>query len=135
VGRERHCLVHLLSGARASTGSRTGKLVFPLRFGPFCIVVSPFALAGWTIGLGGALGLTLMILGIRGVVRTLKKQSAMPRDPYDAIREWAAVRRNAYFQESYRDSRAFDPDELTLDEFVRGQLAIWWGEKTEDAVS
>ncbi len=103
--------------------------------GLFAIVVSPFALAGWTIGLGGALGLTLLILGIRGVVRTLKKQSAMPKDPYDAIREWAAERRNAYFQESYRDSRAFDPDELTLDEFVRGQLAIWWGEKTEDAVS
>ena len=103
--------------------------------GLFALVVSPFALAGWTIGLGGALGLTLLILGVRGVVRTLKKQSAMPKDPYDAIREWAAERRNAYFQESYRDSRAFDPDELTMDEFVRGQLAIWWGEKTEDAVS
>jgi hypothetical protein len=103
--------------------------------GLFSIVVTPFALTGWLIALGGVLGLTLMILGIRGVVRTIKKQSAMPRDPFDAIRDWAEIRRNAYFQESYRDARALDPDELTLEEFVQGQLSMWWGEKTEDAAS
>lgn len=103
--------------------------------GLFAIVVSPFALSGWSIGVGGLVGLSLMILGIRGVVRTHKKQSALPHDPLDVIREWAAQRRDAYFTETYRESRAFDPDELTLDEFVRGQLAIWWGEKTEDVAS
>ena len=103
--------------------------------GLFSIVVTPFAVTGWLIALGGVLGLTLMILGIRGVVRTIKKQSAMPRDPFDAIRDWAEIRRNAYFQESYRDARALDPDELTLEEFVQGQLSMWWGEKTEDAAS
>jgi hypothetical protein len=103
--------------------------------GLFTIVVSPFALGGWLIGAGGVAGLTLMILGIRGVVRTLKKQAAMPRDPFDAIRDWAQQRRNAYFEESYREARSLDPEEFTLDEFVQGQIATWWGEKTEDAAS
>ncbi len=103
--------------------------------GLFSIVVSPFALSGWTIGLGGAAGLTLMVLGIRGVARTLKKQSAMPQDPLDAIRDWAARRRDTYFQEAYREARALDPEEVTLDEFVQRQLATWWGEKTADAES
>ena len=103
--------------------------------GLFTIVVSPFALSGWIIGAGGVAGLTLLILGIRGIVRTIKKQAAMPRDPFDAIRDWAGERRNTYFAESYQEVRSLDPDELTLDEFVQGQIAIWWGEKTEDAAS
>ena len=101
--------------------------------GLFTIVVSPFALQSWAIGLGGLLGLGLLIFGIRGVVRTIKKQSAMPEDPLDAIRAWAQGRRDAYFLETYRESRALDPEEPTLEEFVQGQLAIWWGEKSEDA--
>jgi hypothetical protein len=59
----------------------------------------------------------------------------MPRDPFDAIRDWAGERRDTYFVESYQEVRSLDPDELTLDEFVQGQIATWWGEKTEDAAS
>jgi len=59
----------------------------------------------------------------------------MPDDPLDAIRDWAAGRRNDYFIESYRESRALDPDELTLDEFVQGQITLWWGGNREDATS
>ena len=103
--------------------------------GLFSIVVSPFALSGWTIGVGGAAGLTLLILGIRGVTRTLKKQSTTPQDPLDAIRDWASRRRDAYFQEAYRGAGAVDSDELTLDEFVQRHSAMWWGEKNASAES
>ncbi|MGA1452337.1 MAG: hypothetical protein ACO318_00420 [Pontimonas sp.] len=103
--------------------------------GLFSIVVSPFALQGFTIALGGLMGVVLLIVGIRGVIRTIKRQSAMPDDPLDAIRDWAAGRRNDYFIESYRESRAIDPDELTLDEFVQGQITLWWGGNPEDATS
>ena len=101
--------------------------------GLFTIVVSPFALTGWVIGVGGILGVLLMIIGIRGVVRTLRKQSTMPQDPVDAIREWAAERRDTYFAQAYKEARSLDPDEVTLDEFVQGQVAIWWDETSEAA--
>ena len=103
--------------------------------GLFTIVVSPFALPGWVIGIGGALGLSFLIIGVRGVIRTIKKQSALPRDPLDAIREWASERRDVYFTAEYREARALDPDEVTMEEFVHGQVSIWWGEKSEDAAS
>lgn len=101
--------------------------------GLFTIVVSPFALTGWVIGVGGILGVLLMIIGIRGVVRTLRKQSTMPQDPVDAIREWAAERRDTYFAQAYNEARLLDPDEVTLDQFVQGQVTIWWDETSEVA--
>jgi hypothetical protein len=100
--------------------------------GLFTGAVTPFALDGWLIGVGGGLGLILLIIGIRGVVRTLRKQSAMPQDPYDAIREWSSHNRSQYFLEQYREARAHDPEEVTMDEFVQGQLSLWWGGRTED---
>lgn len=96
--------------------------------GLFSITVSPFALPGWWIALGGLVGLSLLIVGIRGVSRTLKRQASLPVDPMESIRAWAAVRREDYFRNAYQSERASDPRELSLDEFIRERVSGWWGE-------
>lgn len=96
--------------------------------GLFTITVSPFALPDWWIALGGFTGLALLVIGIRGVVRTLKSQATLPLDPLESIRVWAAGRRDDYFRDAYLAYRAQSPDELSMDEFVRRLVARWWGE-------
>ena len=96
--------------------------------GLFSIVISPFALPGWWISLGGITGLVLLIVGIRGVTRTARRQSTVPGDPFDIIREWAATRRQAYLSDAYSAARQHSGEEFTLDEFHNRLLATWWGE-------
>jgi rRNA maturation protein Nop10 len=96
--------------------------------GLFSVVVSPFALSGWLIAAGGFAGVTLLILGIRGVIRTTKRHSAPPDDPYEAVRIWAQKRREAFFQDAYQRYRQTHSRELTMSEFVRDTVASWWGE-------
>ncbi len=103
--------------------------------GLFSIAVSPFVFSDWVIVLGGALGLLLLVLGIRGVTRTLKRQSQLPLDPYDAVRMWARERRDAYFLEAYQEFRAHSERELTRDQFVQETLASWWGGNPEGATN
>lgn len=94
--------------------------------GLFSITVSPFALTGWFIAIGGLAGLLFLILGIRGIMRTIKKQSSIPVDPFESIRMWARERREAYFQDAYQAYRAADHREITYEQFVEEKLATWW---------
>jgi hypothetical protein len=89
--------------------------------------VSPFALPGWYMAIGEIVSLILLTLGIRGVVRTLKSQSAGPLEPLDAIRAWAEGRRSDYFAQAYATFRRSDPKEISLDTFIARQEAKWWG--------
>lgn len=103
--------------------------------GLFSIVVSPFALPGWWISVGGIIGLALLILGIRGVSRTMKKQAMLPGDPLQIIQEWSSQRREAFLQDAYSLARQHSGEEMTLDEFHARLVATWWGENPASAVS
>ena len=73
------------------------------------------------------MSLVLLTLGIRGVIRTMKSQSAGPLEPLDAIRAWAEGRRSDYFAQAYATFRRSDPKEISLDTFIARQEAKWWG--------
>jgi hypothetical protein len=103
--------------------------------GLFLFAVSPFALPGWSIAFGGILGITFIVLGIRGVSRTLKTQSGPPLEPLDAIRHWSATRREEYFRDRYNAFRASDPHEISVRDFTDRLIARWWGETGEVAES
>jgi hypothetical protein len=103
--------------------------------GLFMFAVSPFALPGWWVAAGGVAALVLIVLGVRGVVRTYKTQSGTPLEPLASIREWATQRREGYFLESYLAFRHSSPRELTLEEFVDETLRGWWGENPGAAES
>lgn len=94
--------------------------------GLFSITVSPFALTGWAIAAGGLVGLAFLILGIRGVLRTMKRQSSLPVDPFESIRMWSAKRREAYFHDSYEVFRTSQGREMSLEQFVEEKNATWW---------
>jgi len=96
--------------------------------GLFTVTVSPFALPGLFIAAGGILGLTLLVLGIRGVVRTLKEQPPTPLEPLDSVRLWSRERREAYFKDTYRALRQSSDHEPTMEEFIREKISRWWGE-------
>lgn len=95
--------------------------------GLFLFAVSPFALPGWYVAIGGVISLVLLILGIRGVIRTMKSQSVGPLEPLDAIRAWATERRSDYFAQAYASFRRSDPREISLEGFIASQEAQWWG--------
>lgn len=104
-------------------------------FGLFTIMVSPFALQGWLIGVGGLIGFACVVLGVRGVVRTHQRQSSLPQDPMEAIRDWAQQRREAYFDQAYGDFVSRQGHHLTREEFIERKVATWWGETNEGAAS
>jgi hypothetical protein len=95
--------------------------------------VSPFALPGWYIAIGGIVSLVLLVLGIRGVVRTMKSQSAGPLEPLDAIRAWAEGRRSDYFAQAYATFRRSDSKEISLDNFIAQQEAALWDDARRPA--
>lgn len=86
----------------------------------------PFALAGAWIFAGGTAGALLLITGIRGVVRTYRRTATGPSDPYDIVRDWAAGRREAFFDRelSLLGASAGDKER---EEFVASTYAAWWG--------
>lgn len=98
--------------------------------GLFMFAVSPFALPGWYLAIGGVASLVLIVLGIRGVVRTMKTQSAGPHEPLDVIRAWANDRRAEYFAQAYAAFRASDGEDISLERFISLQEALWWGENS-----
>jgi hypothetical protein len=103
--------------------------------GLFTITVSPFALPGWFAVAGGLIGLLLIILGIRGILRTLKKQNATPLDPYEAIRSWAKERRETYFRKAYQEFLAAHLTEIPAEQFTAQLVVSWWGENSEAATN
>jgi hypothetical protein len=103
--------------------------------GLFTLTVSPFALPGFFIAFGGVVGLILMIIGIRGVVRTMKQQSSTPLDPLESVRVWSRERRETYFKDAYHLLRQTSDKEPTMEEFIRAKISRWWGENLEDEES
>lgn len=103
--------------------------------GLFTLAVSPFALTGWFIAPGGIAGVVFMILGIRGVVRTLKTQAGKPLEPLETIQAWSVERRRTYFLDAYQEARHAAAEEPTMEEFVRAKISLWWGENGEGVES
>ena len=103
--------------------------------GLFTVVVSPFALQGWFIGIGGLIGVGFVVFGIRGVVRTHQRQSSLPQDPMEAIRDWALHRRETYFDQAYRDYVSRHGQTLTIEEFREREVSRWWSETSEGATN
>ena len=103
--------------------------------GLFGFAVVPFALSGWLIPVGGIVAVSLIVFGIRGIVRTYKSQSQAPLEPLANIRVWAAERREAYFREAYDQFRQSSTEELTVEEFIQRVEDRWWGENPEGAVN
>jgi len=99
--------------------------------GLFTLTVSPFALPPGLIPVGGIAGVVLMILGIRGVSRTLKSPARTPLEPLAAVQAWSQERRDTYFRESYQDFRAAASGEPTMEDYVRATISQWWGENDE----
>jgi hypothetical protein len=100
--------------------------------GLFSLTVAPFALQDWKAWIGGLIGLTLLILGVRGVIRTFRRHSALPIDPYDSVRMWATQRREAYFQDAYQRYRQTAEREIPFERFIYEHSASWWGETLLD---
>jgi len=103
--------------------------------GLFTLTVSPFALPGGFIALGGLVGVLFLFLGIRGVSRTLKAPAQAPVDPLASIQAWAQERRDTFFRESYQALRLSTGQEPTREEFVRAKISQWWGENPEGVES
>ena len=103
--------------------------------GLFTLTVSPFALPGAFIAFGGLAGLLFLVLGIRGVSRTLKAPAQTPVDPLATIQAWSQERRDKFFRESYETHRLSTGHEPTREEFVRAMISQWWGENPEGAGS
>jgi hypothetical protein len=101
--------------------------------GLFMFAVSPFALPGWYLAIGGVVSLLLLTLGIRGVIRTMKSQSSGPTEPLEAVRSWAKERRDEYFAQAYATYRRSDSQGISLDSFIEWQEAAWWGENSVSA--
>jgi hypothetical protein len=103
--------------------------------GLFATVISPFALSGWTIGLGGGVGIGFLVLGVRGVVRTYKRGSAPAVNPHELIREWAQRRLDTYVTTEYAAASERGDQHKTLEEFVSAKNAAWWSENASDATN
>jgi hypothetical protein len=95
--------------------------------------VSPFALPGWYVAIGGVASLVVLALGVRGVIRTMKSQSAGPLEPLNAIRGWAQARRSEYFAQAYDTFRRLDSQEISFDTFIAQQEAAWWDDPRRPA--
>lgn len=103
--------------------------------GLFGLAVVPFVFSGLWITVAGISALTLLIAGIRGIVRTYKSQSHTPLEPLENIRAWTVARRDTYFEQAHAASRMSSPEELTLGEFIARLEAQWWDESPEAAES
>ena len=101
--------------------------------GLFMFAVSPFALPGWYVAIGGVASLVVLALGVRGVIRTMKSQSVGPLEPLDAIRAWAEARRSEYFAQAYDTFRRLDSQEISFDTFIAQQEAAWWDDPRRPA--
>jgi hypothetical protein len=100
--------------------------------GLFSLTVAPFAFQDWKAWIGGLIGLTLLILGVKGVIRTVKRHSVLPIDPYDSVRIWATQRREAYFADAYQKYRLTTKRDVSLERFTHERSASWWGETLAD---
>jgi hypothetical protein len=92
-------------------------------------------LSGWTIGLGGGVGIGFLVLGVRGVVRTYKRGSSPAVNPHELIRDWAQRRLDNYVTTQYAAASDRADQESTLEEFVKAKNAEWWSENASDATN
>jgi hypothetical protein len=101
--------------------------------GLFTVAVSPFAFGFPDAFLPGAIALVLLIIGVRGVVRTLRRQSDwLHGDPMDRVRAWAASRREEELQRAYERHRIRSSGEPSFEEFMTSMQQWWWRESAAD---
>lgn len=101
--------------------------------GLFSVAVSPFAFGFPEAFLPGGIALVFLIVGLWGVVRTLRRQSDwLHGDPMDRVRAWAEVRREEELQRAYQRHRLRSEGEPSFDEFMASMHQHWWREKPAD---
>jgi hypothetical protein len=102
----------------------------------FTLMVSPFALGFPTALIPGALALVALIVGVSGVVKTLKRQSNwLHGDPVDRVREWASQRREEELPKLYERHRRRSSGEPSFAEFEASMQQWWWRERPEASAS
>ena len=95
--------------------------------GMFTLMVSPFALGFPTAFIPGGIALVTLVIGVRGVVRTLKRQSNwLHGDPVDRVRDWAAQRREEELPRLYERHRRRSSGEPSFAEFEASMQQWWW---------
>lgn len=95
--------------------------------GMFTLMVSPFALGFPAAFVSGGIALIALVIGVRGIVKTLKKQSHwLHGDPVDRVREWAAERRKEELPKLYERHRRRSSGEPSFAEFETSMQQWWW---------
>lgn len=97
--------------------------------GLFTLTVSPFALGFPTAFIPGGLALVALVVGLRGIVNTLRKSTHwVGNDPMDRVRRWSDERREAFFDRAYDRHRRTSSDEQPRPEFEAAMQRRWWRE-------
>lgn len=100
--------------------------------GLFSMIVSPFAFSGLFVAAGGVVGVTLLIVGMSGVIRTYRRGSEPAEKPLVVITEWARQRKEVFFSREFQRRIHIQPG-LDREEMERSFTASWWGESDEAA--
>ncbi len=104
--------------------------------GLFTLTVSPFALGFPTAFIPGALAIIALVIGVVGIVRTLRRSTHwVGNDPMDRVRRWAHTRREEFFQRSYDTYRLRSSEEQTRAQFEASMWQKWWRENGEAAAN
>lgn len=95
--------------------------------GLFTLTVSPFAFGFPTAFLPGGLALVALVIGVSGVVRTLRAQSgSLTIDPLQRVQIWAKRRRDEFLDEAYARHRFESEREASRAEFEQAMWRWWW---------
>jgi len=95
--------------------------------GLFTVTVTPFALGFPTAFIPGGLAIIAVVLGVRGVVRTLRRSTHwVGNDPMERVRRWAEGRREEFFRDAYNTHRLSSTDEHSRPEFEAAMWRRWW---------
>jgi len=95
--------------------------------GLFTVTVSPFALGFPSAFIPGGLALVALIVGISGIVRTLRRSTHwVGNDPMDRVRTWSAARRQEFFDTAYDSHRLTSSQEASRADFETAMISYWW---------
>ena len=77
--------------------------------------------------LPGLLALVALVVGVTGLVRTLRKSTHwVGNDPLERVRRWSDIRREEFFREAYDAFRLTSEAEISRAEFERAMYERWW---------